>query len=372
MTSLKRAAAFVITMLLGQINTAAFASEGGLTYPVHVNDSVELRLNSVIGENIDYPELLQVYVGKPDACCTNRTPVAGQYEVDAGVVTFIPTFEFIEGQNYVVRVSQVGADDVVVHTLTEFNIQSDALALPAQVTTIFPSGTSLPENVLRFYIHFSKPMTPHVAFDYIKLVDANGDVDDAAFMRFKQELWSEDRKRLTLLMDPGRIKREVSTNLRLGPALRKGQHYTLVVEGGWPAANAGQVIARYEKPFQVSDALRKLPHVEQWAITAPLVDSKSALKIKFDRPFDSQLLQTDINIFSDTGLYIPGEITVHHSESAWHFQPYYKWTGKRIHIVVDSELEDVAGNNFKDLLDHVVGTEKKQIRQTSLAVDLRF
>ena len=74
-------------------------------------------------------------------------------------------------------------------------------ARPTKVTQIQPSSSQTPENTLRFYLYFAQPMKPNVAFNYIKLVNAAGEEDNAAFMKFKQELWSADRKRLTLLMD---------------------------------------------------------------------------------------------------------------------------------------------------------------------------
>lgn len=372
MLSLKLVSAFLSILLLGQLGTTAFAREGGLTFPSQINEPVELNLANVkvSGDHTEYSELLQVYAGKPSACCSNRTPMAGKYEAVGEIIKFVPTFEFVEGQDYVVRVRQ-GVESSPSLTLTPFNIQPKALAKPTEVSEIYPSGNALPENVLRFYIHFSKPMKPQVAFDYIKLVDVTGKVDDAAFMRFKQELWSEDRKRLTLLMDPGRIKRNVATNLRLGPALLKDKNYTLVVEGGWPAANGEQALTRYEKPFVVTEALRKLPYLEQWAIIAPALGSNAALEIKLDRPFDNQLLRKDINVVSESGLDIPGELFIGNHETEWRFQPKNNWTDKKIHIVVDSELEDVAGNNFKDLLDHTINTGTKQIRSVSIAVELR-
>jgi hypothetical protein len=374
MLSLKLITALLSVMLLGQMATAAFATEGGVTLPSHANEPIALNLNSadVKGDHVEYSELLQVYVGKSGACCTNRRPISGRYESDAVVVKFVPTFEFVEGQAYVVRVRQASESDKPVHTLTEFSIQSNVPSAPAQVTNIYPSGTLLPENILRFYIHFSQPMKPHVAHDYIKLLDASGNIDDAAFMRFKQELWSEDRKRLTLLMDPGRLKRNVSTNLRLGPAISKDENYTLVVESGWPAANGDGALKRYEKSFLALGALRKLPNVEYWTIKAPTIGTKSALEIRFDRPFDYQLLQTDLQVVSNSGADIPGEIIVEQNETALRFQPNDNWAEKQIYIIVDSELEDVAGNNFRDLLDHTIETGTKQIRSTSIAVELRL
>ena len=356
----------LIALFLGQFSTAAFANDGGLTFPARSDEPVELNLAKVkaIGNQTELSDILQVFVGKRETCCENRTPIAGHYEKDGGVVRFMPVFEFVEGQDYVVRVDQSS------HNLTEFRISPKTSPEPTQVTRIYPSGDLLPENVLRFYIHFSKPMKPHIAADYIKLVDASGSVDDAAFMRFKQELWSEDRKRLTLLMDPGRIKRNVSTNLRLGPALRKDQNYTLVIEEGWPAANGEQKLLAYKKPFLISEALRELPSIDKWDIEAPEFGTKGALEIRFDRPFDHQLLQTDIKVVSEVGVNIPGEVIVEDHETTLRFLPKDDWADKRVFIVVDSELEDVAGNNFRDLLDHKIEIGTKQIRSTSVAVDL--
>ena len=90
-----------------------------------------------------------------------------------------------------------------------------------EVTAICPSAGTIPENTLRFYIHFSAPMQPHCATESIALVDAADVADGAAFMTFKQELWNEDRTRLTLLMDSRRIKRGVVKNVALGPRWRR-------------------------------------------------------------------------------------------------------------------------------------------------------
>lgn len=51
-------------------------------------------------------------------------------------------------------------------------------------------------------------------------------------MRLKKELWNEDRARLTVLIDPGRIKRNVATNEALGRALLASRDYMLFVDIG--------------------------------------------------------------------------------------------------------------------------------------------
>mgnify|MGYP003346898067 CR=1 FL=1 len=75
------------------------------------------------------------------------------------------------------------------------------------VTQIYPSADVLPENTLKFYVHFSAPMSRGHSYDHIRLLDEANRPVELAFLELAEELWSPDMLRLTLLMDPGRIKR---------------------------------------------------------------------------------------------------------------------------------------------------------------------
>lgn len=367
------AATLISSLLLGPFGSVALAKQSGLTVPSQVNEPITLDLSSrdLTGLSADHEKLLQVFVGGESNCCENKTPIAGEYETNGKSLSFAPRFEFVQGQDYVIRARELSDESSAVYTLTPFNIASQTANVIPEITAVYPSGETLPENALRFYLYFAAPMKPHVAFDYIKLVDSSGKVDDAAFMRFKQELWSADRKRLTVLMDPGRIKRGVATNLTLGPALHEGRQYKLVVEGGWPTANGNQVLSGFSKPFSISTALRELPNTDSWTINAPALHSKQALSITFDRPFDYELLHKDLKVFSGSGAEIQGIIEVVDNETQWRFVPDEAWADQHIKLVVDATLEDVAGNNFKDLLDHAVGVETKAVNAIMLSVDLR-
>ena len=186
---------------------------------------------------------LSVFVGSADSYHEDRLPVAGRDEHRGDSLSFTPAFGFVAGQEYVVRTRRSDEPD----RLTEFQIQREAAAAPALVTDVYPSGDVLPENVLRFYVHFSVPMAPHLASDFVTLRDASGRADLAAFMKFKQELWNADRTRLTVLIDPGRIKRSVATNLDLGQALLEGKRYALTIDGGWPSADGSSVLPPFSK-----------------------------------------------------------------------------------------------------------------------------
>ena len=324
--------------------SAALAEEGSLIIPEQPDDPV--TVTSALSTDT-VADRLRVYVGATDECCVGRSPLAGTYEQEGASVSFAPAFHFVVGQTYTIL-----SDGV----LTAFTLGKADKPAP-QVVGIYPSGDAIPENTLRFYIQFSAPMQPHLAADKIKLIDADGVEDNAAFMTFKQELWNADRTRLTLLMDPGRIKRGVAQNRELGPALEEGRSYSLVVDSGWPSVTGVEKTMRFEKPFSVSAPLRTLPNPEQWDVSSPGKMTREPLVITFDRPFDQLGLATAVTLLDSDGRTIDGQVQIERNQTQWRFEPRNPWTGGHIEVAVDAQLEDVAGNNFRDLLDHALGTE---------------
>jgi hypothetical protein len=361
--------ALAVGFFVGQFGQAALADEGSLTLPSLGNETIELKLPEGATDFVP-AEVLSVFVGGPEACCDGRSPIAGRYRVDGNSVTFDPMFEFITGQSYTVMSGDISVGGDAGRTLTQFTLHPVDAAPVAEVIAIYPSGDAIPENTLRFYIHFSAPMQPHRAVDFIKLVDATGTPDTAAFMTFKQELWSQDRKRLTLLMDPGRIKRGVAQNLALGPALLEGETYTLVVEDGWPNASGIHQASRFEKRFSVSDPLRTVPAIENWQVTAPKTLSRDPIIIVFDRPFDRELAHSNIVVLDDLGQAIPGAVSVENHETTWQFVPLDPWVGASVQLSVDARFEDVAGNNFREILDHALGSEVQNIDHHKVTLNL--
>ena len=361
----------VLVLGLGAVSTVstALANERGLILPSQVNSNIEFTVKEQLGD-INPASLLQVFVGSQEMCCDGKSPMAGRYSVIDDTVIFDPAFDFVTGQSYTVATRQADGSNDVTPELKEFSIKSVNEAIKPEVLMVYPSGPTLPENTLRFYIHFSTPMKPHLSEKFIRLVDAEGNSDNTAFMKFKQELWSKDRKRLTLLMDPGRIKRGVAQNVRQGPALLAGNTYSIVVDAGWPSASGKHESPRFEKVFSVTSALRTLPDTELWKIESPEISTVEPLVIKFDRPFDNQLAQSSIRVFNQEGNLISGAVSIDSNEKIWRFQPEKKWQGDALQIAVDAQFEDVAGNNFKDLLDHSVKTDVKSINQIRFEVAL--
>lgn len=363
--------ALVLGLAGVNIGGAAFANEGsGLILPNFADSNIEFALKEELGD-LDPTKVLQVFVGPLDTCCAAKSPIAGRYFVTGRTIVFDPSFDFITDQNYTVVTRKDDGNSKTITSLKEFSINSASETIKSEVLMIYPSAATLPENTLRFYIHFSTPMKPHLATKFIKLVDAEGNEDTTAFMKFKQELWSEDRRRLTLLMDPGRIKRGVAQNLTQGPALLEGKSYSIVVDEGWPSASGKQEMSKFKKTFSVTSALRTLPNTKFWRIDSPEISTVNPLLIIFDRPFDHQLAKRSIRLLDEGGSFIPGKVSIEANEKAWRFHPKQAWSGASIQVVVDARLEDVAGNNFKDLLDHSIETEMKNIHQIRFTVELK-
>jgi len=344
--------------------SSAFADDFILSLPQGADDPVTLVLpDGFVAEPANF---LQVFVGSADGCCDDRIPVAGRYALENNLLSFTPAFGFDLGGTYVARVRGLQIDE-----LTHFSIAPDNETVLAAVNRIYPSGDVLPENTLRFYIHFSVPMMPGVAFDFIKLRDASGAADAGAFMRFKQELWNEDRTRLTVLIDPGRIKREVATNVELGPALRAGQEYALTVEGGWPSSDGTSTVSGFTKKFRVTDALRTRPDTRRWIANSPCAGSREPLSITLDRSFDRHLLTRALRVETGRSERIDGEIEITGAEDEWTFVPLAPWPAGDLLLLANATLEAVAGNNFRDLLDHVASQQETDLAESKFPIRIR-
>src|SRR5207247_1852853 len=58
------------------------------------------------------------------------------------------------------------------------------------VTHIYPTAEVLPENLLKFYLHFSAPMSRGHIYDHIQLRDESGKPVELPFLEIDEELWN--------------------------------------------------------------------------------------------------------------------------------------------------------------------------------------
>ena len=165
-----------------------------------------------------------------------------------------------------------------------------------------------------------------------------------------QELWDPDNQRLTMTFDPGRIKRGLESNTKMGPPIGEGQRYTLVIDRGWPDARGVPLTADYRKEFRGGPPVRVPPDPKQWRVTPPRAGTSAPLVVEFGRSMNYPLLQRMLQVSGPSGR-MAGDIAVDRNESLWRFTPRTPWPAGAYRLLVDADLEDVAGNRINQPFD---------------------
>ena len=216
---------------------------------------------------------------------------------------------------------------------------------------IYPTADRLPANLLRMYLVFDRPMSAGESSTHLTLRDASDRPVDRPFLRLDDELWDASCTRLTVLFDPGRIKRGLRANLELGPPLIEGQRYTLVVGAGWRDAMGRPLGGSIAKIFSVVAADRASPNVEAWELDTPRAGTRQPLVLRFPEMLDRALLSSTITAADPTGKVVRGEVDVAAGEQTWKLTPETAWGEGQYELRVSSELEDVAGNSLRRVFD---------------------
>jgi hypothetical protein len=159
--------------------------------------------------------------------------------------------------------------------------------VPKVPIRISPQATVLPANTLRFYLHFPTSAEAHFDRDHLWLRTEDQQVVRDPFLVLSQELWSVDGRRLTVLMEPGRIKRGLAAE----PALVAGRTYSLVVTA------LGQT-ARHT--FRVSDPVLEAVDETHWRLVLPTVGSLDPAVVRFDRVMDAALCEDEIAVLTSS------------------------------------------------------------------------
>jgi hypothetical protein len=293
--------------------------------------------------------ILRVRVAGPEVPGDEALPdILGRYQVLERGIRFIPRFPFEPGIRY--RASfdprPLGVPELSEMVTLEFSLPEKLSAESAQVEQVFPSSDSLPENLLRLYVRFSSSMQRGVATEHVSILGPDGQPALDVLYRPPVELWDRSMQLLTVLLDPGRLKRWVGPNRELGPPLSAGLDYTLVVASGMRAASGRPLAKSFYKAFHVTEPVRETVQVDRWAMHPPPVNTRRPLVLLFPRPLDWALLCHVITVESEGGRPVPGRITIDRYETRWRFTPALPWAAGSYRVHVTSELEDVCGNNL--------------------------
>jgi hypothetical protein len=287
-----------------------------------------------------------------------RPPLLGTYRVEADVVRFVPRFPLERGLRYRAEFgparllaaldpsksagSGPAGDRPLVATIALRKPPAEAQVVVAQVQ---PEASTLPENLLKFYIHFSAPMSRGDAYQYLHLLDERGREVRAPFLELGEELWDPSGTRFTLFLDPGRIKRGLRPREEMGPILQQGRSYTLVIDRAWPDAEGRPLRDSYRKPFRAGPPDERPPDPASWTIAPPAAGTADPLVLTFPEPLDHALLHRLIAVAGPGGEAVRGRVAVEQAGTRWRFTPERPWAAGDHRIVIDTALEDLAGNS---------------------------
>jgi hypothetical protein len=227
----------------------------------------------------------------------------------------------------------------------EYRVPSRPATKATNVTGVFPSANVLPENLLRFSITFSGPMSRSEAYRNLRLLDRAGKAIELPFLELDEELWSRDGRRFTLLFDPGRIKRGLKPREELGPVLQAGNTYELVIDRAWKDADGRPLEQEYRKAFRVVAPDERCPEPKRWEIRAPKANTRDAVVVRLREPLDRALLDRLIGVQDGAGATVDGDVSVSDDETVWKLAPAVPWRVGAYRLVVGTALEDVAGNS---------------------------
>jgi hypothetical protein len=274
----------------------------------------------------------------------------GSYAATREAIVFHPRFPLVAGLTYTVRFDGSRLDPAGAPIET-------TVALPAKTTEatvvaeVYPTADELPANQLKFYLDFSAPMSFGDAYRHIRLLNEDGREVPRAFLQTAHELWDTRRQRFTLILDPGRIKRGLRSNVENGPPLRAGDAYRLTIDDGWRDGQGKPLRQSFEKRFRVIAADRTAPDSDRWRLKAPAADTTEPLELVMDDPLDRALLEEMLVVLDGRGEPLEGQIGIAAAETRWTFRPHRPWRRGGYAVRVSTKLEDRAGNNLQRLFD---------------------
>ena len=295
-------------------------------------------------------------------------PVAGKWVAESGVLIFRPKYPFREGLNFqVVERKDSGSSQIQ----WSFRIPKTGGIAP-ELIEIRPVSKQWPENLLRVYLHFNRPMARGESSKFIQIKDETGRILIQPFLELDQELWDRDGKRLTLLFDPGRVKSGLKPREEDGAILEKGHQYTIHVAKGWPDARGVAMEKPLEQTFMVGPADHEPVEPRLWTIKPPQAKASSALEIQFHQPVDTGMAMRLISVLESGECPLDGKAEISADGLIWKFTPVVKWSPGLHFIEVDPVLEDPSGNQVGRPFERDMKVDKESLMKSAKPVRLTF
>ncbi|MEQ8785738.1 MAG: hypothetical protein RIC55_05545 [Pirellulaceae bacterium] len=343
-----------LSSLAAEEQPLKFSVTGGKASSVAVRgwSPVELEMLRAAGEAKTLPEgLLRVYVASEQNAREDKAiPLFGGTALVDDAVVFRPRYPFLKGLAYraaVRRGALSKSDAEKAKPVEHVFFFPEPLSKPTtELRVVYPSGEVLPENQLKFYLHFSAPMSRGNIYRHLHLLKEDGEEVDLPFLELGEELWDSSGQRLTVLFDPGRIKRGLKPREEVGPVLEEGKSYTFVVDREWLDAQGQPLVRPFRKSFKSAAPDDVQPDVKRWKVEAPVAETRRPLTVALGEPLDHAMLHRVLSVRDSEGEFLAGEVAVDRGETRWRFTPESAWKAGAYAVVVATTLEDRAGNSL--------------------------
>ena len=283
---------------------------------------------------------------------TTLQPIPGTFHMDQESVRFEPLFPFLKGTSYSLIVYEETGDNLN-RPFESYDIQSlpNNLEPSCEIVSIYPTANQIPVNQLKFYVHFSEPMAEGNSSQSITLQRTDTGEHLSNVFLHEPELWDHEHKRLTIFLDPARIKRGLQGNVQSGYPLVQGTAIVFTVNENFLDARGAKLKSSQETTYKVGPLERRLVEIKNWQYHYPSIDSLEPITVEFDRPLDHALIQRCICIKDNSGHEVQGYSQAGSEERSWQFFPQIPWSIGQYTIIVEDILEDLAGNSIKRVFD---------------------
>lgn len=226
----------------------------------------------------------------------------------------------------------------------------------AEQVDVYPTAGTLPENLLRIYVYFPRAMSARENNQVVKLLDSTGAEIERVFLNNREDLWSPDRRRLTVYLNPGRVKTGLNAHKNLGRALVPSQSYTFEVSDQAIDSEGCQLGKVTRHNFTVVPADMDPPDPGKWKLKPPRAYSLEPLEIYLGSAHDHLSLAFRLRVLDDMDRVVPGRVELGPDEESWIFYPTVPWSHRAYALSIDKQLEDLAGNRPGVLFDRPVGS----------------
>ena len=343
---------------------------------VDLESAVAKSLKDVTWPPPRWQRLLEVRTDTEDVIGSlTLPPMSGSYRVEGGALVFEPAFPLQAGLGYraTFRPAELpaattnGAPTRPAPWVATHRVPRPKDGPATRITQVYPTIDHLPENLLKFYLHFSAPMSRGSVYDHVELAELPSRRRvELPFLELAEELWDPAMRRLTLLLDPGRIKRGVKPLEDIGPALEAGKRYSLTIRRDWLDAAGNGLADDFTKAFTVTAPDREPPNPASWILHPPAAASRDPLRVDLDEPLDHAIASRVFRIFDANRAPVEGVVQLDASERRLSFSPARPWGAGPHRLTLPNTIEDLAGNNVGKPFD--VDLFEKVDRQITNAV----